>query len=375
MQTYEFKAVDAFTTLPRCESFSQACGEDELLLLHESSSYPNSPPLFVYTDEEIPEVCRGLLSRSLWHVDPLYCARLVEGTLHEHSAPVTRQGELLYDLWLHAGRHLQPPYARVDDDGTRWVKMAGHTPCYKDCTAAPIFPFPCCSHHSHWLVHAFAKISHLRQARVEPDLYVVLPDMQPYQRAMLSVMGIEENRLLVRDFHQPMKFRELYKSYTPNDFTPGDMWMYDEIASRIYDGTDGPERIYISRQDAREIRRFLNEEQVIEVAERYGFEILVASRMTFEEEVRVFLNARVIAGPVGAGLYNTLFTRPGATILGLSEPSYVMDWPMQVASLRGHRIGYLLGNAFLSMEPSNVGSDNSWVLDPRKFERILKEYL
>jgi capsular polysaccharide biosynthesis protein len=68
-------------------------------------------------------------------------------------------------------------------------------------------------------------------------------------------------------------------------------------------------------------------------------------------------------GPLGAGLYNALFTRPGATIVALSDPHYAMEWLSQVAALRGHAHGWIFGVAFDSLDPVYHGTHNNFIVD------------
>lgn len=367
--------ADSFTALPHLASFPPETGSEDLVLLSDSRTYENVDLMFVHSDEDLPILSQELLGTRSWTIDPAYCVRLAGGRTYWDAHIVTREGVLFKDLSVQAGRHIDPPFLTRMPDGSMRASIHAMEPEYHDCSGAILFPSGACGYnHSHWLAHALPKLDFFRQAKVEPDVYVVLPTIAPYQRDTLHALGIEDSRILVRHDPQPFAFRELYAAYTCNDFSP-DTWVYDEIAARIYDGKKGPERIYISRKDARNIRRFLNEDRNIEVARRHGFEIVIPSELAFEEELRIFRNARVIAGPVGAGLYNALFTRPGALIIALSDPAYVMNWPMQVAAVRKHSIGYLLGNSFLSYEECYAGSHNSWVLDPAAFEKILKEYL
>lgn len=367
--------MDSFSTVERVSSFTTESERESLLLLREATQYPNARPLFVYADEVIPEVAHSLLFRPAWNIDPSYCVRLPGGSVFGECRTVTDAGILLYDLSAYAGRHRGLPDVVQAEDGSKVAGFSGMEPQYRDCSAAILSPLLACGkNHSHWLFQALPKVQIFREASVDPDFFLVLPTIAEYQRMTLKALGIDESRILVREPEQSMKFRELYASYTGNDISP-DLAIYDEVVSKVDKGEKGPEKVYVSRMDARSMRRFVNEEQVIEAAQKHGFHIVTPSELSFEDEVRLFRNARVIAGPVGAGLYNAVFTRPGCLIIAMSEPAYIMDWPLQLTSLRGHSIGYLLGNSFLSMEPTHLGGHNSWVLNPDLFEFAVKQYL
>jgi capsular polysaccharide biosynthesis protein len=86
----------------------------------------------------------------------------------------------------------------------------------------------------------------------------------------------------------------------------------------------------------------------------------------------LFRGARLIVGPLGAGLYNALFTRPGATIVALSDPAYVMEWLPQVAALRGHRHAWCFGLGMESHDEIHAGTHGNWIVDVERVVSLLE---
>jgi capsular polysaccharide biosynthesis protein len=191
---------------------------------------------------------------------------------------------------------------------------------------------------------------------------------------MLATLGYQRNQVVVRPGVTPMRFKELYVLYTWNDFLPA----FDSIEKLIdayYTGTPGPERVYVSRKDAVTVRKFLNEDDLIELLKQYDFEIIHPSTLTAAQEVGLFRDARIICGPLGAGLYNSVFTKPGALMWIIGDPCYVMDWAPELCGLRRHSHGYYFGNSFYSYEENHVGTHNNWILNIDTFERQLQKVL
>ena len=119
----------------------------------------------------------------------------------------------------------------------------------------------------------------------------------------------------------------------------------------------------------------MNEEKIIEIVEELGFKVIIPSSLTLADEVRLFQDARLIVGPLGAGLYNIFFTKPGSTMLVLGDPNYAMDWPAQACGLRGHSICYYFGSSFYSYETDHLGTHNNWILDPDRFRAAIEKIL
>lgn len=72
-------------------------------------------------------------------------------------------------------------------------------------------------------------------------------------------------------------------------------------------------RIFISRENAR-FRRLANQDSLLSVLERHGFEKVLFEEMPLSEQVALMAETQVLCGPHGAGLTNMLFMPPGGVI-------------------------------------------------------------
>ena len=77
-----------------------------------------------------------------------------------------------------------------------------------------------------------------------------------------------------------------------------------------------PEKVYISR--SRSLRPLAGEKHLEQQLTRSGFVVLHLERTPWVEQIRFFQQARVIAGPHGAGLANLVFAREGTTVIELT---------------------------------------------------------
>ena len=74
--------------------------------------------------------------------------------------------------------------------------------------------------------------------------------------------------------------------------------------------------IYISREGATR-RRIANEEEILPVLERHGFERVMVERLSFAEQVKLLGSACMLVGNHGAGLTNMLWMSSGSRVLEL----------------------------------------------------------
>lgn len=88
---------------------------------------------------------------------------------------------------------------------------------------------------------------------------------------------------------------------------------------QFYENENGQpfgEKVYLSRSLALK-RRLLNEDEVIEVLREFDFRIIRPEEYSFAEQVQIASQARYLMSNHGAGLTNTLFMSPGASVLEL----------------------------------------------------------
>lgn len=81
-------------------------------------------------------------------------------------------------------------------------------------------------------------------------------------------------------------------------------------------------RIYVSRGNAKR-RKVINELQIINLLENYGFEAVKMDNNTLQQQADIFFQAEAIVAPHGAALTNLLFIQPGTKVIELMPDGYV----------------------------------------------------
>lgn len=337
---------------------------DCVMLLAGAQSVPLRQPILVDAIEPLPPPTLAIIERTHASIDPMFLARLHHVVLSGDRNLVTQDRLFLADLWNQAGLHAPPAAIPLEANPDLTVPglslLLFHNASSGD-------------NHSHWLLQTLPQLGFCERAGVRPDRLVVQPNIQPYQRQVLKALGYDADRLLLRDPATAMRFEALVVGYVDGGLVP-DASIFDRQVATFDRGAAGPRWIYVSRQDARSIRRLLNETELIARLRAHGFTIVVPGQLSASEEVTVFRDARLIVGPLGAGLYNALFTRPGATIIALSDPHYVMEWLAQAAALRGHAHGWMFGVSMRSDERVYAGTHSNWILDVDRVVRALLEF-
>jgi capsular polysaccharide biosynthesis protein len=89
-----------------------------------------------------------------------------------------------------------------------------------------------------------------------------------------------------------------------------------DVASR-------PKRIYVTRGNQRNTRRFVRETELLSGLEKRGFAVVDPGSLSVQDQIDHFAAADVIVGPHGAALTNLVFAKEGARVLELFGPKYV----------------------------------------------------
>lgn len=164
------------------------------------------------------------------------------------------------------------------------------------------------------------------------DRYI-LEDNNCFQRQYLEIMGIKaENLFPVSRGHTYLAENLLcYSTRTDKNFggpvqqtSYSLSWLRGHIHRSMFvepasSGRAG-RKLFVSRADCPlSLQRLASHDEIAAMFAERGFEIVTLRGMSAQEQVRMFSEADIVAGPHGAGLANTLFCREGATIIELSN--------------------------------------------------------
>lgn len=133
---------------------------------------------------------------------------------------------------------------------------------------------------------------------------------------------------------------------------------------------DTTSKIYISRAKAAR-RKISNEEELIPILEKYGYEIVFMEDLSFEVQVKLMRKAKIVVSLHGAGLTNILFMAPETKVVEIRFPGDKHNnCYFSLADALGLDYYYLIGES--SAPKINPHSDNI-IIDPFKLEALLGE--
>ena len=169
----------------------------------------------------------------------------------------------------------------------------------------------------HWFSDVLQKLEALEKYNVDLSGYTVLIPVDFYHaftRESLKVYNVQF-RVIAADERALAAEAVYVPLITPSgNYRPDLMCSMRERFRRYRPSGTPTRRIYITRAQAKK-RRVLNEDRLLPLLERLGFEIIVMEALPFWEQCRTIAEAEVLISLHGAGLTHMLWMQPGTKVM------------------------------------------------------------
>lgn len=210
---------------------------------------------------------------------------------------------------------------------------------------------------SNWGSFLFRIIPKLAWLKAVGVTNVLMYRQFPQQVELAGLLGYPEGSIIP---HYPNCNYEVSSAIIPSQcHTSGYLdtfsrEVFSGIGRRFWGHSKFGKRIYISRRagmaSARK-RRCTNEEEVCKALASVGFDIVIPDVLSVAEQVAAFANADFVIGPAGAGMFNSVFCRPGTKLIDIESERHWIYAHCSLFSSLGLNFGVFWGKA--ELEPSN----------------------
>ncbi|MUZ72957.1 DUF563 domain-containing protein [Agrobacterium vitis] len=167
----------------------------------------------------------------------------------------------------------------------------------------------------HWTFQAIGCLLIYKRHRDDGNILLAMPRLNGWRNEALSLTGFS-GQVLEMDSHHVLHVDDCITSnLTGGDFAhaphPAVMAEFEALAAHVTIERRFSRKIYVSRLDAGDVRRVVNEKAVCTLLESRGFEIITPGELSVKEQVVAFRDAEIIVAPHGAGLANLVYCQPG----------------------------------------------------------------
>jgi hypothetical protein len=198
----------------------------------------------------------------------------------------------------------------------------------------------------HWLFEVLPRLKCLETVPQLRELPLLVREpLNPFQETTLRLMGIT-NRILTTN-GKSAKVAHLYfpSIASPPSIHPETVaWLRKTILGTTEAlGPDSRDRkLYISRKDAN-ARRVSNEDQLMQALRPLGYECIVMSELSPQEQIETMRNAKSIVLAHGAAGAHLLFAPTDCQVIELHSPKWPNSVYFTISKALGQPYGYLFG--------------------------------
>jgi capsular polysaccharide biosynthesis protein len=189
-----------------------------------------------------------------------------------------------------------------------------------------------CYNYYHWLFDVLSRYFLAKDyldAGFMPVKYLVPSLTHPFQSQSLLHLGITPSQCIDSTSCNHLAASRLIVTSHPNP-EPHDHqgWIVDRLRNAFLPHSDDAASdssggcIYISRSDAAHHRNLVNEPELLKALEPFGLQCYTLSRLSLQQQIRLFANAQIIIAVHGAGLANLSFASKGAMVFELFSDIY-----------------------------------------------------
>jgi capsular polysaccharide biosynthesis protein/glycosyltransferase involved in cell wall biosynthesis len=182
--------------------------------------------------------------------------------------------------------------------------------------------------YGHWLLDILPKYLNIQSTQKELVRMLLQNRPLPFVYELLDLASIPSETLLFMEDYEGESLLLLDSNET-RDFDFIDVEAISRLVQKIPDKTSErnqynlPKRIFISRsaidKAGVDSRSLTNREEIEGIFKSFDFELFHPEKHSVEMQINMFRHADLIAGEAGSGLHNSIFMKPGKTIINLQS--------------------------------------------------------
>jgi capsular polysaccharide biosynthesis protein len=215
----------------------------------------------------------------------------------------------------------------------------------------------------HWLIEDMPRLLYLQDHHSAADGYFLVDHMlTEWQQDILLHLGSDPLRWRCVDFLTSNRFGRLVAPSLFSKNMCAHPSAIKTLRSRLVPDAASAmpragNRIYLARK-GRQIRagKLSNEQELIRLFETEGFVTVDTGDLTFAQQIELFRDAEIIAGPGGAALTNMIFAPAGAKVLVLAPSGAQGETFVSIAGAIGQDIMTCLGDSRPSPHPAWINT-------------------
>ncbi len=247
---------------------------------------------------------------------------------------------------------------------SRLIKWLVHDIAPAKIPAAGVFVDACAANYAHWLTEVLPRVAAFCGDERFKTIPIVIND-DLHQNIMNSLLAVtdQEREIITLPIGRAINADNLYytspSGYVPfgrrsNKLAGNSQGVFNshalanlsrDVETSIHDSDciNWPKKVFLRRDG--KIRRLMNQSEIETLLTKMGYVIVQPEKLSFHDQVKLFVNAREIVAPSGAALANCIFCKPDAKVVVLmpKHDDMIYRYWNNMLSIKQLTVGYVLG--------------------------------
>lgn len=339
--------------------------KDTLYLVQQQETLPLIQPDVHGMEKQFPKVCT---------TNEFYIASINHAVCLKHQPIVANKHFLLPDsfrFYRYMARHKALLYHA---NSNRFETKEKRTNVEKIPGETIFLSGELSDSYGHFLLELLSRLWITQVLDIRQYRFIMNPtDKHRWQLDMLQALGIKQKQIIY--LHKPVQCERLLipvQAFVLRNYTSTLAAHTWKKLGDYYDEGNGPERIYVSRSKLQyKRRRLLNEKAVERVFASHGFIITHPQLLNVQQQITLFRNAKIIAGPSGSALYNSVFQKEQTKKLILTTDKFLKVSDVLINTTTNGKLSYFLGKTIENKRPIEA----DWMIRIEELKAYLQHYL
>lgn len=190
---------------------------------------------------------------------------------------------------------------------------------------------------------------------------------------LLQPFGVGAHQLV--QFREQIRVRNLLvatQAYQlEQEANPALLSVWDTIGA-YFNQSSKSARIYVSRSRWKKQRLLINEVEVENAFQDFGFEVVYPELLSLPEQISLFRHASLIAGPGGSNMYNLVYAASGTRAAILVSENFAPPNDAIICSLKDIHLTHFVGK---TIDASTGGMFADWAVSIPDLRDFISEWV
>lgn len=184
----------------------------------------------------------------------------------------------------------------------------------------------------HWMFQCVPAIALTMALYKHQNYKVVLPPLNSFRARSIELLGLKPENYLVLENNQVLEADTVvYTNLLSGNFSfDPSPFVFEQLERLLQNSLQNskmdhyPDKLYISRKDSPR-RNLTNDDEISERLGEKGYEEIVMSDFSLEDQIALFYHAKKVVAPHGAALVNLMFAKSCESLVEIMPSNYVND--------------------------------------------------